>query len=699
MATLVKVEVPDIGDFKDVPVIEVLVKVGDAVKTETPLVTLESDKATMDVPSPADGVVKSIAVKVGDKVSQGSHLVDVEADVAPAGVAPPEKVKESGHTTATGAPAADYGTSGAYETLDVRVPDIGDFKDVPVIDVHVKSGDTVKPEDSLITLESDKATMDVPSPVGGTIAELKVKVGDKVSEGTLILTLSTGVAAAAAATTPAKAPAAPVAAPSAASYAGGVDIECEMLVLGAGPGGYSAAFRSADLGMKTVLVERYATLGGVCLNVGCIPSKALLHTAAVVDEATSMGAHGITFSKPQIDVDKLRGFKEGVVKKLTGGLAGMAKARKVEVVRGVGRFLDPYHLQVELTTGNGQDKNGEKKTIRFQKAIIAAGSQAVKLPFIPDDPRVVDSTGALELKSIPKRMLVIGGGIIGLEMATVYSTLGTRIDVVEMLDTMMAGADRDLVKVWEKKNAPRFDNVMLKTKTVSAEATATGIKVGFEGAKAPSEPQVYDVVLVAVGRSANGKAIDADKAGVSVTERGFIPVDKQMRTNVGHIYAIGDIVGQPMLAHKAVHEAHVAAEAAAGQNAYFDARQIPSVAYTDPEVAWAGLTEEQCKAQGIKYGKAMFPWAASGRAIANGRDEGFTKLLFDETTHRCIGGGIVGTHAGDLIGEVCLAVEMGCDPADIGKTIHPHPTLSESVGMAAEVFEGVCTDLPPAKKK
>ncbi|TMH66479.1 MAG: dihydrolipoyl dehydrogenase [Betaproteobacteria bacterium] len=699
MATLVKVEVPDIGDFKDVPVIEVLVKVGDAIKSETPLVTLESDKATMDVPSPADGVVKSIAVKVGDKVSQGSHLIDVEADVAPAGVAPPEKVKESGHTTATGAPAADYGTSGAYETIDVRVPDIGDFKDVPVIDVHVKSGDTVKPEDALITLESDKATMDVPSPVGGTIAELKVKVGDKVSEGTLILTLSTGVAAAAPGPTPAKAPAAPVAAPSAASYAGGVDIECEMLVLGAGPGGYSAAFRSADLGMKTVLVERYATLGGVCLNVGCIPSKALLHTAAVVDEATAMGAHGITFSKPQIDIDKLRGFKDGVVKKLTGGLAGMAKARKVDIVRGVGRFLDPYHLQVELTTGNGQNKNGEKKTIRFQKAIIAAGSQAVKLPFIPDDPRVVDSTGALELKSIPKRMLVIGGGIIGLEMATVYSTLGTRIDVVEMLDTVMAGADRDLVKVWEKKNASRFDSVMLKTKTVSAEATVAGIKVDFEGAKAPSEPQVYDVVLVAVGRSANGKAIDADKAGVSVTERGFVPVDKQMRTNVGHIYAIGDIVGQPMLAHKAVHEAHVAAEAAAGQNAHFDARQIPSVAYTDPEVAWAGLTEEQCKAQGIKYGKAMFPWAASGRAIANGRDEGFTKLLFDETTHRCIGGGIVGTHAGDLIGEVCLAVEMGCDPADVGKTIHPHPTLSESVGMAAEVFEGVCTDLPPAKKK
>jgi dihydrolipoamide dehydrogenase len=472
-----------------------------------------------------------------------------------------------------------------------------------------------------------------------------------------------------------------------------------MLVLGAGPGGYSAAFRSADLGMKTVLVERYATLGGVCLNVGCIPSKALLHTAAVMDEVRGMGAHGIAYAAPQIDLDKLRAFKDGVTKKLTGGLAGMAKARKVEVVRGIGRFLDAHHLQVDLTEGPGRDTSGQKKTIRFRKAIIAAGSQAAKLPFMPEDPRVVDSTGALLLESIPKRMLVIGGGIIGLEMATVYSTLGTRIDVVEMLDIMMAGADRDLVKVWEKKNAARFDNVMLKTKTVSAEAGPKGIRVGFEGAKAPKEAQIYDSVLVAVGRSPNGSAIDADKAGVAVTDRGFITVDKQMRTNVEHVFAIGDIIGQPMLAHKAVHEGHVAAEAAAGRKSYFDARQVPSVAYTDPEVAWAGLTEEQCKAQGIKYGKAVFPWAASGRAIANDRDEGFTKLLFDETNHRCIGGGIVGTHAGDLIGEVCLAIEMGCDPADIGKTIHPHPTLGESIGMAAEVFEGVCTDLPPAKRK
>jgi dihydrolipoamide dehydrogenase len=473
----------------------------------------------------------------------------------------------------------------------------------------------------------------------------------------------------------------------------------DLIVIGTGPGGYVCAIRAAQLGMKVAVVEKRATHGGTCLNVGCIPSKALLHIAGVADEVATLAEHGMTFGERKVEIDKLRGWKEKVVGKLTGGLAGMAKSRKVEVVRGIGKFLDPHHLEVQLTTGAGQQTSGDKKVIRFDKAIIAAGSQAVKLPFIPDDARVVDSTGALELPRIPKRMLVIGGGIIGLEMATVYSTLGSQIDVVEMLDGLMTGADRDLVKVWEKKNAGRFANVMLKTKTVGAEATADGIRVTFEGERAPKEPQLYDLLLVAVGRSPNGKKIDADKAGVIITDRGFIPVDKQMRTNQSHIFAIGDIVGQPMLAHKAVHEAHVAAEAADGQRAFFDARQIPSVAYTDPEVAWAGLTEEQCKAQGIKYGKAVFPWAASGRAIANGRDEGFTKLLFDESNHRVIGGGIVGTHAGDLIGEVCLAVEMGADPTDIGKTIHPHPTLSESVGMAAELFEGVCTDLPPAKKK
>jgi dihydrolipoamide dehydrogenase len=584
--------------------------------------------------------------------------------------------------------------------IEVKVPDIGDFNGVDVIEVNVKAGDTIEKEQTLITLESDKASMEVPSDVAGIVKEIKVKAGDKVSEGTVIAIVEAAASAAAPAAKPAEAPkaaapapaaAAPAAAPQAGSYAGAVDVECDMLVLGAGPGGYSAAFRSADLGMKTVLVERYATLGGVCLNVGCIPSKALLHTALVIDEAAALASHGISFGKPEVDLDKLRDFKSGVVKKLTGGLAGMAKARKVEVVTGVGTFVDPHHMEVQ--------GDGGKKVVKFKNAIIAAGSQAVKLPFMPEDPRVVDSTGALELRALPKRMLVIGGGIIGLEMATVYSTLGAEIDVVEMLDGLMQGADRDLVKVWEKFNAKRFGNVMLKTKTVGAEAKADGIYVKFEGEKAPAEPQRYDLVLVAVGRSPNGKKIGADKAGVAVTDRGFIDVDKQLRTNVPHIFAIGDIVGQPMLAHKAVHEGHVAAEAAHGEKAYFDAIQIPSVAYTDPEVAWAGKTEDQCKAEGIKYGKAVFPWAASGRAIANGRDEGFTKLLFDEETHRVIGGGIVGLNAGDLISEVCLAVEMGADAEDIGKTIHPHPTLGESVGMAAELYEGVCTDLPPQRKK
>jgi dihydrolipoamide dehydrogenase len=579
------------------------------------------------------------------------------------------------------------------QQIEVKVPDIGDFKDVAVIEVMVKAGETVAVDTSLIMVESDKASMEIPSSHVGVIKEVKVRLDDKVSEGTTILVLEAASIAAAPGPAPVAQPnaaAPPPVAPS-ASYSGGADIECEMLVLGAGPGGYSAAFRAADLGMKTVLVERYDTLGGVCLNVGCIPSKALLHTASVLDEVRHLPDHGISFGEPQIDLGKLRAFKDGVIKKLTGGLAGMAKARKVEVVTGVGTFLDPHHLEVVTTTG--------KKTIKFAQAIIAAGSQAVKLPFLLEDPRIVDSTGALQLKSIPKRMVVIGGGIIGLEMATVYSSLGARIDVVEMLDGLMQGADRDLVKVWDKMNAHRFDKVMLKTKTVGAKATEAGIEVQFEGEQAPAGPQLYDVVLVAVGRSPNGKKIGAEKAGIAVTERGFINADKQMRTNVAHIFAIGDIVGQPMLAHKAVHEGHVAAEVAHGEKSYFDARQIPSVAYTDPEVAWAGKTEDQCKAEGIKFGKAVFPWAASGRAIANGRDEGFTKLLFDASNHRVIGGGIVGTHAGDLISEICLAVEMGCEPADIGKTIHPHPTLGESIGMAAEVFEGHCTDLPPVRRK
>ncbi len=583
----------------------------------------------------------------------------------------------------------------------ILVPDIGDYSDIPVIEVLIKVGDLIDKEQALLVLESDKATMEVPSDAAGTVTSISVKSGDKVSKGSVIAEIEVALNSApeVKASPVAQTPVASLSAPIAGQYSGKVDHECDLLVLGAGPGGYSAAFRSADLGMSTILVERYSTLGGVCLNVGCIPSKALLHTTSVMDEVKTMSKHGITYGAPKIEIDQLRGYKDSVIAKLTGGLAGMAKARKVNVVRGLGHFLDANHVEVNLTSGDGQDLTGQKEVIRFQKAIIAAGSQPVKLPFLPEDPRIVDSTGALLLKSIPKRMLVIGGGIIGLEMATVYSTLGSRIDIAEMMDGLMAGADRDLEKVWEKFNAGRFEKIMLKTRAAKAEVKADGIMVSFEGENAPTQAQTYDLVLVAVGRTPNGKKINAAAAGIHVDERGFIPVDKQMRTNTPNVFAIGDIVGQPMLAHKAVHEGHVAAEVAAGQKAYFDAKQIPSVAYTDPEVAWAGLTEEQCKEQGIAYEKGLFPWAASGRAIANGRDEGFTKLIFDATSKRIIGGGIVGTHAGDLIGEVCLAIEMGADAVDIGKTIHPHPTLGESVGLAAEAVHGHCTDLPPVKKK
>ena len=606
--------------------------------------------------------------------------------------------------------------------VEIRVPNIGDFAEVTVIELMVKPGDTITAEQSLITVESDKASMEIPASQGGVVAELKVKLGDKVKEGSVILVLDTVVAGTSA--TPVQTPvvtdetphaASPaIAVSAAASFTGAVDLECDVLVLGAGPGGYSGAFRAADLGLKVVLVERYATLGGVCLNVGCIPSKALLHVASVMDEVKHFEALGVSFAAPTLDLDKLRGHKEKVVGKLTGGLAAMAKMRKVTTVRGSGTFIGPNHLQVEETTGSGQEKSGKTQVIAFKKCIIAAGSQAVRLSFMPDDPRVIDSTGALELNDIPKRMLILGGGIIGLEMGTVYSTLGARLDVVEMLDGLMPGADRDLVKVWQKMNAPRFDNIMLNIKTVGARATAAGIEVSFAAAEAGKPapgPQTYDMVLQAVGRSPNGGKIGADKAGVAVSQRGFIPVDIQMRTNVSHIFAIGDIVGQPMLAHKAVHEAHVAAEVIAGElqgnkelaNAAFNARVIPSVAYTDPEVAWVGLTEDQAKARGIQVKKGLFPWSASGRAIANGRDEGFTKLLFDDSAEahghgRILGGGIVGTHAGDMIGEIALAIEMGADAVDIGKTIHPHPTLGESIGMAAEVAHGSCTDMPPARR-
>jgi dihydrolipoamide dehydrogenase len=609
--------------------------------------------------------------------------------------------------------------------IDVNVPDIGDFKDVAVIEVLVKPGDRIAIDQSLITVESDKASMEIPSSAAGVVKELKVKVGDTVNQGTPLLVLDAEGAAAAPAPSPAAAPPPPAApakpaasaAPAAARapapapaatpmpatapvHQGTVDQDCDLLVIGGGPGGYSAAFRAADLGMKTVLVERYATLGGVCLNVGCIPSKALLHVAAVMDEVAHFADLGVAYGAPRIDLAKLSAHKNKVVGKLTGGLSGMAKLRKVTVVRGLGRFTDPHHVAVDETTGSGQEKTGKTQTVRFKHCIIAAGSQAVHLPFLPNDPRIVDSTGALDLSQQPKKMLIVGGGIIGLEMGTVYATLGARLDVVEMLDGLMLGADRDLVRVWQRMNAPRFDRVMLKTKTVGAEARADGIHVRFEGEGAPPEPQRYDLVLQAVGRSPNGKKIGADKAGVTVNERGFIPVDVQMRTNVPHIFAIGDIVGNPMLAHKAVHEGHVAAEVAAGDDkARFDARVIPSVAYTDPEVAWVGLTEDEAKARGVAITKGLFPWSASGRAIANGRDEGFTKLLFDAQTHRIVGGAIVGTHAGDMIGEVALAIEMGADAVDIGSTIHPHPTLGESLGMAAEVAHGTCTDVPPQRKR
>ncbi len=596
--------------------------------------------------------------------------------------------------------------------IEFKVPDIGGHDNVDIIAVEIQVGDTVAAEDTLITLETDKATMDVPAETAGVVKEVRVKVGDKISEGGVIALIETaGEAEESSAVNqkpttdsipaaPETSPAAPVA--EAASFSGTVDAIYDVVVLGGGPGGYSAAFAAADEGLKVAIIEQYATLGGVCLNVGCIPSKALLHTAAVIDEVRHLAANGIKYPEPEIDLDQLRSYKDKVIGKLTGGLAGMAKARKVDIIQGKGEFVGANHIEVSLTKSDGYEHaeaSGETKTIEFKNAIIAVGSRVLNLPFVPEDSRIVDSTGALALKEIPEKMLVIGGGIIGLEMGTVYSTLGARLDVVEMMDGLMQGADRDLVKVWQKMNAYRFDNIMLNTKTVAVSAKEDGIYVTFEGEKAPPEPVRYDLVLVAAGRAPNGQLCGADKAGVNISERGFIEVDKQQRTNVPHIYAIGDVVGQPMLAHKAVHEGHIAAENCAGHKAYFDARVIPSVAYTDPEVAWVGMTEEMAKRDGMNITKSVFPWAASGRAIANGRDEGFTKLIFDAESGFIVGGAIVGTHAGDMIGEICLAIEMGCDAADIGKTIHPHPTLGESIGMAAEVALGTCTDLPPQRKR
>ena len=591
--------------------------------------------------------------------------------------------------------------------IEVKVPDIGDFKNIPIIEILVKPGDSVKPEDPLISLESDKATMEVPAPQAGTVKDIKVKVGDKVSRGSLILTLeaagageATGAGKGTAPAPAAKAPAqtskpstptaAPVAAAAAALYTGPKgDIHAEVVVLGAGPGGYTAAFRAADLGKKTVLIERYPALGGVCLNVGCIPSKALLHVAKVITEADEMASHGITFGAPKVEIGKLRAWKDGVIGKLTKGLAGLAKQRKVEVVQGKGEFASPHTIRVDSKDG--------VKTVSFDHCIIAAGSSVARIPGFPyDNPRLIDSTGALALPEVPKRLLVIGGGIIGLEMATVFDALGSKITVVELLDGLMPGADRDVVRPLAKRIEKRYEKILLKTKVSKIEPVKDGLKVTFEGATAATE--IFDYVLMAVGRRPNGREIKAEAAGVTVNERGFIPVDKQMRTNVPHIYGIGDIVGEPMLAHKATHEGKLAAEVIAGHKVAFDARTIPSVAYTDPEVAWMGLTETQALAQSFEFEKAVFPWAASGRALATGRDEGMTKLLFDKNTKRIIGAGMVGVNAGELIAETVLALEMGADAMDLGLTIHPHPTLSETVFFAAEIAEGSITDLYMPKK-
>ncbi|RPJ44575.1 MAG: dihydrolipoyl dehydrogenase [Betaproteobacteria bacterium] len=580
--------------------------------------------------------------------------------------------------------------------VEVKVPDIGDFKNIPVIEVLVKPGDSVKAEDALVTLESDKATMDIPAPSAGVVKTVSLKPGDKVSMGTLILTLETsGAAAQPAAPAPAAAksaaPAAPAPAAAAAPKSGiKADTHAEVVVLGAGPGGYTAAFRAADLGKKVVLIERYPTLGGVCLNVGCIPSKALLHVARVITEAEEAGHAGITFGKPKIDIDTLRAWKDGVLGKLTKGLSGLAKQRKVQVITGRGEFASPNTLRVETADG--------VKTVAFDSCIIAAGSSVAKIPGFPyDDPRIIDSTGALKLAAVPKRLLVIGGGIIGLEMATVYDALGSKITVVELMDSLIPGADKDIVRVLAKRIEKRYEKILLKTKVAKIETQQDGLKVTFEGPNGTAT-DTFDAVLMAVGRRPNGREIKAEAAGVTVNERGYIAVDKQQRTSVAHIYAIGDICGEPMLAHKATHEGKLAAEVIAGHKAFFDARTIPSVAYTDPEIAWMGLTESQAQAQGIEYDKAVFPWAASGRALATGRDDGMTKALFDKKTRRLLGTAIVGVNAGELIAEAVLALEMGADATDIGLTIHPHPTLSETLFFAAEIAEGSITDLYMPKK-
>jgi dihydrolipoamide dehydrogenase len=684
MSDPVEVRVPDIGDFTDVPIIEVMVSPGDEIAEEDPLVTLESDKATMDVPAPQAGTVRQLSVQVGDKVSEGSVILTLDPVGAGDGSAP-ERVEAEGETQPPHTEPSYGSAAGVEEAIEVRVPDIGDFTDVPIIEVMVSPGDRIAEEDPLITLESDKATMDVPAPAAGVVRQMAVQVGDRVSEGSLILVVEPAGAPTATGDGRPAAPPAEQPAPPAAAFAGEADMQAEVVVLGSGPGGYTAAFRAADLGLKTILIERYPTLGGVCLNVGCIPSKALLHLARVIAESEETADQGLRFARPEIDLDGVRGFKDSVVKRLTGGLAGLAKQRKVEVVQGVGEFASPNVLRVEGADG--------ETTVAFDHCIIAVGSQAATLPGFPEhDGRVMDSTDALEVPDVPGRLLVVGGGIIGLEMATVYDALGSRITVVELMDSLIPGCDKDLIRPLHKRIERRYEAIMLKTKVADVEASGDGLRVSFDGDGAP-EPQAYDRILVAVGRRPNGGRIAADNAGVQVDERGFIRVDAQQRTNVPHIYAIGDVVGEPMLAHKGTHEGKVAAEVIAGHNVAFDARSIPSVAYTDPEVAWTGLTETEAKAQGVEYDKGAFPWAASGRALGLGRSDGLTKLLFAKDTRRLLGAGMVGPNAGELIAETVHALEMGADAEDIGLTIHPHPTLTETVGFAAEMAEGTITDL------
>lgn len=689
MTNTVEIKVPDLGGASDVEVIEILVNVGDSVNLDDSLITVESDKASMDIPASSAGKVTAINVNMGDNINEGDVVVIVEAEGAATAEAPTADTSAQANTPA---PAANTAPAGK---VDIAVPDLGGANDVEVIDVLVNVGDQVNAEDSLITVESDKASMDVPSSASGTVTDIKVSLGDTINEGDIIVVVESTDASVSTAAPAAAAPEqAAVAAPVAAQRPqGDSDQHADLVVIGSGPGGYTAAFRAADLGLNVTLIEKYDSLGGVCLNVGCIPSKALLHSAAVISEAREMEKHGISFGKPKIDIDKLRGFKESVIGKLTGGLAGMAKARKVNVVNGYAKFTSANTLSIDGANGSS--------TLSFDKAIIAAGSRVTIFPmFETDDPRVIDSTGALELKEVPKSMLIVGGGIIGLEMATVYSELGTDVSIVEFMPQIIPGADKDLVVPLEKRMKGLVKKIMTKTKVESIKPLKSGIKVNFAAADGGAGPdaETYDYVLVATGRRPNGDLIDADKAGVSVDERGFIAVNNQMQTNVEHIFAIGDIVGQPMLAHKATHEAKVAAEVCAGMKSGFEASVIPSVAYTDPELSWVGLTETEAKAKGIKYETGVFPWAASGRAIGNDRTEGKTKLLFDPETHRVLGGGIVGPSAGDLIAEVALAIEMGADATDIGLTIHPHPTLSETVAMAAEVYEGTITDLYIPKK-